>query len=124
LEREAADVAAGQSMDLAEKRTFERKLGVVRAVTELLPEAAAFSVEDLLVWRVRAVSDTMRTPDVMPADGELGAPVRVVAARGETAPASVVVMPLADVQLNATVAPPPRPRRRAPCPWGRWTCGL
>jgi len=116
LERAVADVAAGRSMDLAEKRTFERKLRVLRAAAQL-PAGAALPVEDLLVWRVSAISDTIRTPDVMPADGELGAPVRVVAARGEIEPASIVAMPLADVCLNA-MAPAPVSRTAGALPAG------
>ena len=56
--------------------------------------AAAFA-PGFVAFNVPAMAETKRLPDAFPFDGEPGAPVRIVAARGEYEPGSFVVYPLA-----------------------------
>ena len=49
------------------------------------------ALADVTWWVVPAMSGVQRLPDAVPADGELGGTVRIVAARGEYEPGSFVV---------------------------------
>ena len=56
--------------------------------------ASAFA-SGFVAFNVPAMAETERLPDAFPFDGEPGAPVRIVAARGEYEPGSFVIYPLA-----------------------------
>ena len=56
------------------------------------------SLADVTWWSVPTMSGVQRLPDAIPADGEKGGTVRIVAARGEYEPGSFVVRP--DVDLG------------------------
>ena len=58
--------------------------------------ATAFA-KGIVVFDVPAMAETERLPDAFPFDGDPGAPVRIVAARGEYEPGSFVVYPLSSL---------------------------
>ena len=59
--------------------------------------AASPCAADVVWWSVPAMSGAQRLPDAVPADGERGGTVRIVAARGEYEPGSFVVRSDADL---------------------------
>jgi len=54
--------------------------------------------ESFVHYTVPPLSNIKRTPSTYPTDGKLGAPVRIVAAKGELEPASIVLYPFRDCQ--------------------------
>ena len=64
----------------------------------LLALVSAPGLADVAWWSVPAMSGVQRLPDAIPADGEQGGTVRIVAARGEYEPGSFVVR--SDVDLG------------------------
>ena len=62
--------------------------------------------EAFVHYAVPLASDIQRLPDVYPTDGLAGAPVRIVAAKDEYEPGSILIYPLKDVaKVQPTLAP-------------------
>ena len=72
--------------------TKKAKINAARVAADFDADAAKKGV---LFYSVPAMAETMRLPDAYPFDGAPGAPVRIVAARGEYEPGSFVAYPLA-----------------------------
>ncbi len=97
-----AEIAAAKSTPLAE-HLRRVKAGAARnpAAAELASRVAAdftnAPAEPFLIYAVPAMSDFQRLPDLYPSDAEAGAPVRIVAAKGEFEPGAFLVYPLRDL---------------------------
>lgn len=69
-----------------------------RARVEAFRASAYWKDAPFAVAAVEPISDVPRTPDLFPSDGEFTEPVRVVAAKGEFEPASVLLYGFADLK--------------------------
>ena len=69
-----------------------------RAKVEALREGAYWKDAPFAVAAVEPLSDIPRTPDLFPKDGDFRGPLRVVAAKGEFEPASIVLYGFADLE--------------------------
>ena len=63
----------------------------------IVASVAASSFAEVAWWSVPAMSGVQRLPDTIPADGEQGGTVKIIAARGEYEPGSFVVRSDADL---------------------------
>ena len=103
--RAKADAMRAHLQGLDAPATPAARAAVVNAVRVALDATNLPSSAVMVHYALPAMSEVQRLADLYPVDGEAGAPVRIVAARGEYEPGAFSIYPLADlgkVKLSLT----------------------
>ena len=87
----------GQATTAARRAHFQQLIANTRQVREGIAESKLWTDQPLACYAVPAISPIKRLPDVLPVDGRLREHLRLVGAKGEFVPGSLVVFPFEDV---------------------------